>query len=144
MDACQIQVDYQMKEADADVIIEGLKITNTPFFGHKTCISFAVYLRDENQHIVGGILAWMRPGIKLLCIDTIWVAEGFRNRGHGRKLMQAAENEGLKNGCTHAQLETLPFQAMEFYKKLGYVEIGRVEKLYGEHDAIYLRKNLHP
>jgi hypothetical protein len=42
-----------------------------------------------------------------------------------------------------AQLETLPFQAEEFYKKLGYVRIGRVEKLYGNYDALYLRKNLN-
>ena len=86
----------------------------------------------------------MRPGIQLLCIDTIWVAEHLRNRGLGKQLMQAAENEGLKNGCTHAQLETLPFQAEEFYKKLGYFRVGNIEKFYGEHDAIYLRKYLVP
>ena len=41
-------------------------------------------------------------------------------------------------------METLPFQAEEFYKKFGYTQIGRVEKLYGNHDAIYLRKYLIP
>ena len=118
MECFQIQVDYQMNEEDAAVITNGLREFNTPFFGHKKSISFALYLRDENHQVVGGILAWMRPGIQLLCIDTIWVAEYLRNRGFGKQLLQAAENEGLKNGCTHAQLETLPFQAEEFYKKL--------------------------
>jgi ribosomal protein S18 acetylase RimI-like enzyme len=144
MDAFQIQVDYQMMDEDTAIITKGLGEFNTPFFGHKKSIVFAIYLRDENHLVVGGVLAWIRPGIHLLCIDTIWVAEHLRNRGFGKQLMQAAENEGLKNGCTHAQLETLPFQAEEFYKKLGYVRIGQVEKLYGDHDAIYLRKYLVP
>ncbi len=144
MDAFQIQVDYQMNDEDTAVIVRGLGEFNTPFFGHKKSLSFALYLREENDQILGGILAWMRPGIHLLCIDTIWVTKSLRNHGFGKQLMQAAENEGLKNGCTHAQLETLPFQAEEFYKKLGYKRIGQIEKLYGEHDAIYLRKNLIP
>jgi GNAT superfamily N-acetyltransferase len=114
MESFQIQVDYEMNEDDAAVISKGLGEFNTPFFGHKKSLSFALYLRDENQQIVGGILAWMRPGIQLLCIDTIWVAEHLRHRGFGKQLMLAAENEGLKNGCTHAQLETLPFQAELF------------------------------
>jgi ribosomal protein S18 acetylase RimI-like enzyme len=142
MEPFHIQVDYQTNEEDTAVIAKGLGEFNTPFFGHKKSLSFALYLKDENHQVVGGILAWIRPGLHLLCIDTIWVAEHLRNRGWGKQLMQAAENEGLKNGCTHAQLETLPFQAEEFYKKLGYNRIGLIEKLYGNHDAIYLRKYL--
>lgn len=142
MNAFQIQVDYEMNEADTSILFKGLGEFNTPFFGNKKSLSFALYLRDENHQVVGGVLAWMRPGIGLLCVDVIWVAEHLRNRGFGKQLMQAAEHEGLKNGCTHAQLETLPFQAEEFYKRLGYFPIGRIEKLYGDHDAIYLRKYL--
>jgi ribosomal protein S18 acetylase RimI-like enzyme len=144
MDALQIQVDYQMDERDTAVVANGLGAFNTPFLGGKKGLSFALYLRDEKDQVVGGVLAWMRPGIGLLCIDTLWVDEALRNRGFGTQLIQAAENEGLKNGCTHAQLETLPFQAEEFYKGLGYTRIGLVEKLYGDHDAIYLRKSLMP
>lgn len=144
MDTFQIQVDYEMQEKDADIIFNGLREFNTPYFGNKKSVSFAAYLRDGNHQIVGGVFAWMRPGIQLLCIDTIWITENLRNRGFGTQLILAAENEGIKNGCTHAQLETISFQAEEFYKKLGYFQIGRVENLYGDHDAIYLRKHLLP
>jgi ribosomal protein S18 acetylase RimI-like enzyme len=142
MNPYKIQVDYEMSEKDAEVISKGLGEFNTPFFGHKKTIPFMICLKNENQEVEGGILAWMRPGIKLLSIDIIWVAEHLRHQGYGEKLILAAEAEGIKQGCTHSQLETLPFQAEEFYKKLGYVPIGRVEKLYGDHDAIYMRKNL--
>lgn len=137
-----IEVDYQFNEKDAEAISNGLVEFNTPFFGHIKTIPFIVCLKDENQKVVGGVVAWMRPGIQLLCVDIIWVSEHLKNQGYGTRLMLAAEAEGLKQGCTHSQVETLPFQAKEFYEKLGYIEIGRVEKLYGDHDAFYMRKNL--
>jgi len=142
MSPYQIQIDDQIHEKDAEVISKGLGAFNTPFFGHKKTSPFLICLKNENQEVEGGVLAWMRPGIQLLCIDIVWVAEHLRHQGYGRKLMLAAEAEGIQQRCTHSQLETLPFQAEEFYKKLGYVSIGRVEKLYGEHDAIYMRKSL--
>ena len=136
----ELQVDYELKEAD--VIGQGLREFNSSFFGHEKCINFAIYLKDENHQVVGGVIAWMRPGIKLLFIDTIWISETLRKQGYGTQLVLAAEAEGKRQGCTHAQVETLPFQAEQFYQKLGYYRIGVVEKFYGEHDAIYMLKNL--
>lgn len=144
MSPYKIHVDYEVEEKDAEAITQGLVEFNTPFLGRKKTIPFMICLKNENQKVEGGILGWMRPGIGLLCIDTLWVSEHLRNQDYGTKLVLAAEAEGLKHGCTHSQLETLPFQAVEFYKKLGYVEIGRVEKLYGDHDALYMRKKLVP
>ncbi|HSW72596.1 MAG TPA: GNAT family N-acetyltransferase [Chlamydiales bacterium] len=140
----KIQVDYEMKDEDTAVISKGLAKFNTPFFGHIMTKSFAIYLRDENNQVVGGVTAWMRPGIRLLMIDTISLPEHLRRKGYGTQLLLAAENEGLKHGCTHSQLETLPFQAEGFYNKMGYFEVGRIEKFYGSHDAIYMRKYLIP
>lgn len=144
IDGFQIQVDYEMKDEDTAVISKGLAKFNTPFFGHIMTKSFAIYLRDENNQVVGGVIAWMRPGISLLMIDTIALPEHLRRKGYGTQLLLAAEEEGRKNGCTHAQLETLPFQAEGFYNKMGYFRIGRVKALYGSHDAIYMRKYLIP
>ena len=136
-----IEVDYQLEEAE--IIGQGLRDYNTPFLGRQKSIHFAVYLKDENGRVVGGILAWMRPGIKLLYIDTLWVSPAWRNQGYGKQLMEKAEAEGKKHGCNHAQVDTLSFQAEQFYQKLGYKQIGVVKKLYGEHDVFFLRKSLN-
>jgi GNAT superfamily N-acetyltransferase len=138
--AYHIEVDHELEEID--VVIEGLRHFNSSYFGNQKSIHFAVYLKDEKNQVVGGIVAWMRPGIKLLYIDTIWISEPMRKKGYGKKLMLAAEAEGKKNGCTHSQVDTMSFQAEPFYQKLGYKRIGVVNKLYGEHDSIFLRKNL--
>ncbi|HSX12939.1 MAG TPA: GNAT family N-acetyltransferase [Chlamydiales bacterium] len=138
--AYHIEVDLEREQVD--VIIEGLRDFNNPYFGNQKSIHFAVYLKNEKNEVVGGVLAWMRPGIKLLYIDSIWISDPMRKKGYGKKLMLAAEAEGKKNGCTHSQVDTLSFQAEPFYQKLGYKRIGIVPKLYGEHDAIFMRKNL--
>lgn len=138
--AYHIEVDHAREEID--VIIEGLRDFNSPYLGNQKSIHFAVYLKDEKNQVVGGILAWMRPGIKLLYIDSIWISEPMRNKGYGKKLMLAAEAEGKKQGCTHSQVDTLSFQAEPFYQKLGYKRIGMVRQYYGEHDSIFMRKDL--
>jgi len=138
----RIAIEYKINEKEAEVVTEGIRAFNSPFFGGKRSPNFAVFLKDESDQVLGGVLAWMRPGIHLLFIDILWVAESHREKGFGTKLLLAAEEEGKKQGCTHVQMETLPFQAEEFYKKRGYHRIGFVEKLYGPHDAIFLRKLL--
>lgn len=136
----EIEVDYQLEEAE--IISQGIQDFNTSFFGHQNSIHFAVYLKDENDRVVGGVLAWVRPGIKLVYMNSVWVSEGWRKKGYGRQLVLKAEAEGKKYGCDHAQIDTLSFQAEQFYKKLGYKRIGVVKKLYGQHDAIFMRKDL--
>ncbi len=136
----QIQIDHELEETAA--ISQGLRDFNTEFLGHQESNRFAVYLKDDNEQVIGGVIAWMRPGIQLLYIDSIWLSEESRNQGYGKKLMLAAEAEGKKYGCTHAQVDTLSFQAEPFYQKLGYKRIGVIKKYYGEHDAIFLRKDL--
>jgi len=136
----EIEVDYQLEEAE--VIGGGLRDFNTPFLGNQQSIRFAVYLKDEDDRVVGGVLAWIRPGIKLVYMDSVWISEGWRKKGYGRQLVLKTEEEGKKHGCTHSQVDTLSFQAEQFYKKLGYKRIGVVKKLYGEHDAIFMRKDL--
>jgi ribosomal protein S18 acetylase RimI-like enzyme len=139
-DTYQIEVDHEREEIDT--VIEGLRHFNSPYLGKQKSTHFAVYLRDEKNQVVGGVLAWMRPGIQLLYIDSIWISKPVRNKGYGNQLMLVAEAEGKKHGCTHAQVDTLSFQAEPFYQKLGYERIGVVEKHYGPHDSIFMRKEL--
>lgn len=136
----EIEVDYELEEAA--IVGQGLRDFNTPFLGNKNSIRFAVYLKDEKDRVVGGILAWIRPGIKLVCIEALWISQAWRHQGYGKQLMLTAEAEGKKHGCIYAQVDTLSFQAEKFYQKLGYYRIGEVKKLYGDHDAIFMRKNL--
>lgn len=135
-----ISVEYNASEELYNAITTGLQAANAPYLGNEKTKHFVVTVKDENGKIVGGIIAWMRTGMGLLFIDTLWVSDDYRKKGYGKSLMQAAEEEGKKQGCTHSQLETTSFQDESFYQKLGYFRVGVVEKFYGNHDAIYMRK----
>ena len=136
-----IEVSPQFNEEEADAIYRGIGIYNTPYFGNIKTVPVLITLKKETL-VEGGLIGWMRPGMHLLFIDMVWVQDDLRRNGYGSKLMLKAEEVGKHHNCTHSQLETLSFQARGFYEKLGYKEIGIVEKWYGEHDAFYMRKSL--
>lgn len=77
---------------------------------------------DDIGNVIGGIIGgtyweWMY-------IDILWVDEAFRNKGIGTRLLQKAENEAVQRGCHHVHVDTMSWQAPEFYKKHGYEVIG--------------------
>jgi ribosomal protein S18 acetylase RimI-like enzyme len=101
--------------------------------------SFAFFLRDEAAEIVGGCNGNNLYGC--LYIDQLWVAEFLRGKGYGTKLMRAAENFGKESGCHFIAVNTFDWEALDFYKKLGfYVEFER--RGFDKNSIFYfLRKN---
>lgn len=77
---------------------------------------------DDNGNIIGGILGGTYWG--WMYIDILWVQEDCRHKGIGSKLLTEAEKEAVRRGCHHVHLDTMSWQAPEFYKKNGYEVIG--------------------
>src|SRR5437764_72624 len=100
----------------------------------------AIFLRDSQNHVVGGILGWMYWG--WLQIEFLWIRDDLRGMGHGNDLMIAAEEKALAMGCYQAYLETFSFQNTDFYKKLGYEVFGILEDYPRNHNKYFLRKRL--
>ena len=62
-----------------------------------------------------------------LKISVMAVAEHSRRRGIGRRLIELAETEARDRCCRYAYVDTLDYQAPEFYRKLGYQLAGKLE-----------------
>ena len=77
---------------------------------------------DGQGNIVGGILGGTYWG--WMYIDILWVQEDCRHKGIGSKILTEAEKEAVRRGCHHVHLDTMSWQAPEFYKKHGYEVIG--------------------
>ena len=77
---------------------------------------------DESGKMIGGILGGTYWG--WMYVDILWVHESHRKQGIGSKLLQTAETEAIRRGCHHVHLDTMSWQAPDFYKKHGYEVIG--------------------
>ena len=80
--------------------------------------SFAFICRDKEQNILGLVAG--RSAYEALHIRYMIVSRGMRKKGLGTALMKQALEKGKSLGCRFVHLETMSFQALGFYKKLGF------------------------
>ena len=100
---------------------------------------FAFFIRDENNKICGGCNGDILYGC--LYISTLWVERSLRGKGYGTELMLSAEKLGKEKGCLFSAVNTMDWEALGFYQKLGYqIEFERHGFL---KDSVFyfLRKN---
>jgi GNAT superfamily N-acetyltransferase len=100
----------------------------------------AAFLRDDAGELRAGLTGHTWGG----CCEVrfLWVREVDRHHGLGTRLLRAAEDEARRRGCRQVVLSTHSFQAPEFYRRHGYVEVGRAEGYPLGHAQIYLTKAL--
>jgi ribosomal protein S18 acetylase RimI-like enzyme len=75
-------------------------------------------------------------------IEWLWVEESRRGSGLGRRLMLAAEREALVRRCAVVRVNTHTFQAPDFYRALGYEEVGRAHDAPVAHGEVFFAKRL--
>lgn len=86
----------------------------------------AVFLRDAQGGIVGGVYGWLAHG--WLFVDTLFVDEKLRGQDYGTRLMDTIEGAAAARGIQRCFLVTMSFQARPFYEKRGFrVEMTRPE-----------------
>ena len=77
---------------------------------------------DGDGNVIGGLLGGTYWG--WMYVDILWVREDCRHTGIGSRLLSEAEGEARRRGCHHVHLDTMSWQAPEFYEKHGYEVIG--------------------
>lgn len=97
-------------------------------------------LKNEDGQILGGLVGHI--DWECFFVDVLWVDESLRGQGKGQELIQQAEKVAKEKGCTLMRLETFSFQAPEFYKNLGFVEIGKLDNFPKGHTHYYFIKKI--
>jgi GNAT superfamily N-acetyltransferase len=120
-----LRVEDQPDPGDVRALEDGLYAFNVQQTGRDDGRWLAVFLRDADGRLVGGLSGWTWAG--WLKVNLLWVREDRRGHGHGRALLAAAEKEALARGCARATLDTYSFQAPEFYRKLGWRVVAAVD-----------------
>ncbi|MDW9178593.1 GNAT family N-acetyltransferase [Legionella pneumophila] len=102
--------------------------------------SFGFFIYDDSKTIMGGCNGAMYYGC--LYIDSLWIDESLRHKNIGTRLIESAEALGKERGCLFSTVNTMDWEALGFYQKMGYaVEYERTG--YFHHSTLYfLRKSL--
>ena len=136
------KIKYEPKpdQKDIQVLGDGIQAYATLKKNQPKIEFFAFFVRDENNNIMGGCNGSMYYGCHY--IDNLWVDQKLRGKKIGTELMKAAERLAREKGCLFSTVNTMDWEALGFYKKLGY-EVEFIRKGYLQDSTFYfLRKDL--
>lgn len=118
----QIEFSADPEQEDTATLSKGLSAYAMKH-GHNPIEPFGFFIRSNNQVLAG---CNGNIGYDWVYIDQLWVDESLRGQGYGKALMQAAEQLAKEKNCLASAVCTMDWEALSFYKKLGYrVEFER-------------------
>lgn len=125
---------------DAKVLYEGINDEAVKKMKMERINSFGIFIKDDEGVVLGGV-----QGISLygcLYVDMLWLKEELRQQGFGKKLMLEAEKIGMDRQCSFVAVNTMDWEALPFYQKLGYA-IEFIREGFAKDSKMYmLRKKL--
>lgn len=134
-----IETDDLPEAEDVSVLEQGVREFNRRIAGPSRNKPLAVFLRDAEGQLLGGVAGRTVYGSFL--IHVMWIAPALRRQGLGRRLLEQAELSARSRGCTSAQVDTLSFQGLDFYQRLGFTVVGKVDDFPTGHSRYFLVKN---
>jgi len=96
-------------------------------------------LKNTDGQIYGGItgeICW-----NWLEVHYLFVDEALRKQGYGKRLLAEAEQIAREKKCDFIKLDTLSFQALDFYTSQGFEVYGSIQNA-GGYTHYYLKKDL--
>lgn len=134
--------EYQEEsiQKDEQVLFEG--ITDEAMLKKKMdrITPFGIFIKDPHGVVLGGVNGFSCYGC--LYVDMLWLKDALRKKGLGKKLMMEAEKIGRERRCTFSTVDTMDWEALSFYEKLGY-SVEFVRNGFEKESRMYmLRKEL--
>lgn len=138
MKAFDIRITTE-EEPEANAIIEiGLETANNDAAASLfRPLNVLVYDRDS---LIAGVLAHTVEAT--LVLRNIWVDAACRSQGVARSILGKLENEAQGRGCKAAYVDVMSYQSPDFFEKVGYNEVNRIDGFQMDHDRIFMRKEL--
>lgn len=133
-------MNYNPNKNEIEFVNNALEKFNNMHVGPDNHLLLNIVEYDENQNVIAGILGGTYWG--WLHIDILWVDENFRSKKIGSRLLIAAENEAKKRGCHSVHVDTMSWQAPEFYKKHGYELISELDNIPNGYKKFHFIKRL--
>lgn len=135
---CRIVADLSVEESQ--FVRDQLDEFNEQLTRPRNFSEVKLALRSDSEELLGGLIgsiAW-----DWLHVHVLWIADSVRDKGHGKRLMQAAEEIARERSCGFVNLHTFEFQAVAFYEKMGYTIIGQTKGYPKGHTIPHVQRTL--
>ena len=128
-----------LADEDPFGILTGLlNAYNDSVVGPAKHVPLWLFARDRTGRVQGGVRG--QTYWSWCSIDVLAVAEPYRRQGIGSRLLSTAEEIARDRGCLGLRLDTVSFQAPDFYLRNGYTEFGRIEGYPPGHTRLWYMK----
>lgn len=104
--------------------------------------SVTAAVRDDAGEVLAGLAGWVWGGT--CWVESLWVREDQRGAGLGSQLLQAVDREAESRSCHQIALHTHTFQAVDFYRRHGFEEVGRIDGYPTGHAIVLMRRDIAP
>ncbi len=121
-----------------EAIYAALEANSVALIGPARPRLLVIPIRDDNGSVRGGL--WSFTLFEWLHVQMLVVPEPLRGLGIGAALMAMAEAEARARGCRGACVDTFSFQAVPFYRKIGFTLFGKLDDCPPGHDRLYFQK----
>ena len=118
MNPITITVHDDVPVAEGAIVDTGLGDFNDAAAPLHEVRRLSCFARGPGGEVIGGAVG--RTWGPAAEIQQLWVADAHRHQGIGARLVRAFETRAAERGCRTLYLETLSFQAPQFYASLGY------------------------
>jgi ribosomal protein S18 acetylase RimI-like enzyme len=127
-------------DADArKAVIAVIDAFNDPATGRpEPSRPLAVLARDGTGTLQGG--AWGVSYYDWMCVNLFYLPKALRRQGWGSRIMRAIEREAVRRGCTGIWVDTVSYQAPDFYPRFGFSQFARIDEWVPGQSHIWFQK----
>ena len=136
----EIRITDVDDEAAVVELRDQLVIYNRESTGYGEYRSLSCFLRNPEGELLAGVAGFSWDGYAK--VEWLWVSSHSREAGLGSQLMNAVEAEARIRGCRIIRVDTYTFQAPDFYRKLGFEQIGYAQGTPTDHGEVFFAKRL--
>lgn len=128
------------EQAEIVTIVKGLRAHNLTQGIASKSTRVALFLRDQTNAVVGGLLGAIYWG--WLDLQTFWIDESVRGQGYGTKLLNRAIEMSLDNNSPHIYTDVINAQNLGFFHHHGFQTFATLPDRPHGHITHLLRKDV--
>jgi GNAT superfamily N-acetyltransferase len=140
LDNLLVEPVLPVQQSDVSELALKLQAYNHQHAGDNRVEAIGCFIRDLQQNLIGGIYAQLSWG--WCSVELLWVDDNYRGHKLASQLIGKIEQYAQDTGISRFKVETASFQALDFYKKMGFEHYTTLEDFPVGHSNYYLKKTL--